>query len=350
MEWALGLAEGGVSNQFELLDGAGQQSLVGTSALLTVGVPTSKNQRPTRVAYEGDFSSWNTVSADAYLEAFGIEIPAGQLNRHSVFVLTDVKGMTIHVPALVLMRAFFKPGPSVFPAMFSPANIDLLSFVDYGSTPPCVVVDDAQCGKRCANFSDGVNQAKFIHWLQTSLSARQLAQSAHQYAQSGHLSIDLPRGQVRIIFHGRHAGDQLFATKANLISVLVPRDDSISDEEMLFTFHSNKDSERIPLAGIGSYQVPMHPNGQFAVTEDEWGVVEPLLIGKTRRVTVNPRRAVLDIILHKLSSGTSWKTVPKNAVTTLDVTMAFRRWAASGRLNTVLNYLQESRAGVNCGV
>lgn len=348
MEWALGFAEGGESQTIELLGAAGQQSLTGICDLSTVGVPTTREKTQRRIAYEGKFSSWSNVSADAYLSAFDIEVPNGLLNRHAVFAMTSETGVTIHVPALVLMRTFFKPALPVLPAMFTPANIDLLSFVDYGCSPPCVVVDDAQCAKRCANLSDGVSQAKFIQWLQTSISARRLAQSVHQRAYSGHLSMDIPLGQVRIIFHGTFVENRLFATKASLISVVVPGDDSISGVVTSFTFHSKSDAVRIPLADIGDFQVPMHPNGQFAVTQEEWDAIEPLLVGKKKRATLHSRRDVLDIILHKLSSGLSWKAVPKRAaVTVLDVTMAFRRWAASGRLNSALAYLQESRAQEN---
>jgi hypothetical protein len=345
MEWALGFADVGVSHELELLGESGQSTLGNIDELSTVGVPSSKGQALKRVPFEGEFSTWSAVGADAYLSAFGIKIPDGQLNRHAVFAMKTRTRMTIQVPALVLMRAFFKPTQRVLPAMFSPANIDLLSFVDYSSNPPCVVVDDAQCAKSFSNLTRGVSQANFIHWLQTSLSARRLAQSVHQYAHSGHLCMDLPIGRARIIFHGRYLGNTLFATKASLMSVEIPSKDSIAGVSSSFTFHSNSDSAAKRLASIGSFRVPMHLNGQSAVTHDEWRAIEPLLVGKGRLATVHSRRDVLDIILHKLSSGLPWKTVPKiAAVTALNCTMAFRQWVASGRFDTVLAYLQESRA------
>jgi len=347
MEWALGFAASGDLRQIELLGASGQQSLATVDALTTVGLPIAKSQGRKRIRYDGGFSSWDTVSADDYLAAFGIQVSSDLSNRHVVFALTSSNGVAIHVPALVLMRAFFKPALPVFRAMFTPANIDLLSFVDFASSPPIVVIDDVACAKRIADTKDGASKEKAIQWLQSSLSARRAAQSVHQHALTGRLSMQLPQGRTRIIFHGRLLNGQLYATQASLISVHVADEDSITGTSEVFIFHAKADTKRDALAAASKFEVPLRPDGHSAVSQEEWEAVEPLLRGRKNAKSIHSKHDILNAILQKLSSGMSWKAVPKGTLTMTDITSTFRRWVASGRLKNVLTYLQESRAQAN---
>lgn len=343
MEWALGFAEDGVSQKIELLGTLGQQTSVGTDALLSVGIPTSNNQQLKRIAFEGNFSTWHPVCADSYLQAFGVVVPEGSFNRHTVFSVSSPCGVTIHVPALVLMRAFFKPVRQVLPRMFSPSNIDLLSFVDYGCTPPVVVIDDAECCKRISLIANSTSQGKTIQWLQTSRSARGAAQSVHQHAQSGFISFDIPRGHVRIIFHGLLRQEHLYATRASLVTVHVAESDSIASAAEVFHFHAMADSQRTAMASTSDFHVTPRRDGLTDLDQEEWETVEPLLRARKSGRAIYSQREVLNVILHKVATGKTWKTVPKGMLTVVDVTSAFRRWVTDGRMKAVLDYLKESR-------
>src|SRR5690606_30856777 len=101
------------------------------------------------------------------LAAFGIELKGDMRNQHTVFAC-QVDTMTAHIPALVLMRALFKPLHTVFPAVFRPASIDALSFVSCDSAPPHVVVDHPRLATQIATIQYGINQGTALTWLQLS--------------------------------------------------------------------------------------------------------------------------------------------------------------------------------------
>lgn len=80
-----------------------------------------------------------------------MDLPADVENRHDVFTFAIDEKLTAHVPALALMRAFFKPHHCVLSAVFCPTSLDALSFVDYCQDPPVVVLDNVpERGKRFA--------------------------------------------------------------------------------------------------------------------------------------------------------------------------------------------------------
>lgn len=343
MEWALGFTEGCGPRKIELVAVGGKVSEIGVDELAKVGTPTATQEK--RLAYEGDFSTWKVGRSTTYLDAFGIHMPEGKANLHSVFTMSAQNGVTVHVPALVLMRAFFKPVQQLLPAMFTPANIDQVSFVDYTCTPPRVLIDDAVCARRIAATAYSGSQDKSIQWLQTSKSARRAAQSVHRHAMSGHLKIDLPEGNIRIIMHGLLANGRLYATKATLVSVRVSGHDSITGNDELFFIHAMADASRIPLASVNELRVHLREDLQVHVTDDEWQAIQPMLTGDSRAPTrQHSSRELLDVILSKLSSTKSWKTVPRGVFSVSDLTSTFRRWTASGRLEKVLAHLELSRA------
>lgn len=343
MYWALGFTERNGHQEIELVSSNDERSEIGLAELTKVGVPTAPWGK--RIEYEGDFSTWVLGQATNYLDSFGLAVPEEKVNNHAVFTIAAPKGVTIHVPALVLMRAFFRPVQRLLPIMFSPANIDQVSFVNYASTPPNVVIDDAACSKQIATTVYGANQGKSIQWLQTSMAARRAAQSVHHHARAGNLKLDLPKGKTRIIFHGVLRHGQLYATKANLVSVIVPEEDTITGHEEEFIFHAMADAARQPTASVKVIRVPLHDDRQSSVNDDEWMVIEPILIAEGRvSATQHSRRELLDVILLKLTSRKSWKTVPRGNFSVSDLTSTFRRWTASNRLEKVLAQLEVLRA------
>jgi hypothetical protein len=342
MEWALGISAGGIGLQVELLSTYGQVTVQDVTTLVKVGIPLPTKRE--RISVEGDISTWNTVLADDYLAAFGIVVPEDAVNLHQVFDL-KVKDVTVHVPALVLMRAFFKPVKQLLPRMFRPANIDEFSFVDYSRIPPVVVVNDTACLSQIAKVKHGDRQDASINWLQTSRSARNSAHSVHLNSISGKLGLSLPSGHARIVFHGILRNGQLFATQAVLVSITVNEDDSITGIEEQFILHSMADAGRKPSASVLHMKVALRSDGESCVTDEEWSMIEPMLAAKSSGSKIlHSQRALLDSILFKLVNNSPWKKVPCTSGTTMDLVSAFRRWVTSNRLQPALNYLSEVRA------
>lgn len=341
--WAIGVA-GGDPRTIETITSSGQIELIDIKAAIKDGIPAPKKSR--RLVFEGEFSSWQPGSAEEYLAGLGMALPKGAESRHGVFTMVNDRRWTIHVPALVLMRAFFKPNPLVFPALYAPVGVDYISFVDYSATPPTVVIDGNFCGngyvKNAISTAPSASQGQALRWLQLSKSAKRSSQSIYQYALDGWLNMSLPSGRVRMVLHGPIQGKHLYATKATLVSVEMGEHDSITATGEKFAFHPTGDPDRIPRTSIRDLTVPAHPGGGYEITNDEWEAIEPMLVRKMGKPK-HSQREILNVIFNKLVSGVPWNKAPMAGFKITTVTSAFHSLVSSGRMDRVLAYLDESR-------
>lgn len=341
--WAVGISASD-PRTIETISSTGQHSLIDLKAAIKDGVPTPK--RSGRLVFEGEFSAWAPGSAKEYLAGLGMGLPEGVENQHEVFTMVSDRRWTIHVPALVLMRAFFKPHPLVFPALYTPVGVDYISFVDYSATPPSVVIDGNFCGngyvRNAISTDPDASQGQALRWLQLSKSAKQASQSIYQHALSGRLSMSLPSGRVRMVFHGPIQGKHLYATKATLVSVDMGEHDSITGASEKFAFHPTGDPDRIPKTSIRDLTVPANPSGGHEITDAEWEAIEPMLVRKMGKPK-HSQREILNVIFNKLVSGVPWNKAPMAGFKITTVTSAFHYLVSSGRMDQVLTYLEGSR-------
>ena len=337
MSWVIGACLVGGQGMFEVLSSTGQIEQVAADALATLGVPRGKGVS-TRAVYEGDLSTWTRVAEDEYLQAFGIELPPGLSNRHAVFRGQQADGTRILVPALALMRGFFRPHGVLMPLAFTPGNVDLMGFVDYSNDPPTVVLD-GETEKRI-DKRDIASRYEPVRWMLSSTSAHQCAHSVYLHSIGGRLDLRLPQGQFRLVLHGRQVESTLFVTKVTVTSVTVPVDDCVAKAEHTYVFHRMAAEERTVTALAALPPVPVLQDGRVELTDSEWERIKPLLDSKTRSRSVHSGRDLLNHMLFKLSSGRSWKAVTRSSSfeeTTLTTT--FRRWQLDGRLFIVMSEL-----------
>jgi hypothetical protein len=340
MEWVIGPDIENGTCSFEVISVSGQVRRAAVDELGTDGLPSPG--RRTRLLYEGDFSSWKPACATDYLHAFGLQFPAHIESRHVVFTAPTGDGSTVHVPALVLLRALFRPVRILHSAIYTPANIDQLAFINYSSSPPQVVLD--MLGTKHLEPRWVGSQHQALLWLHSSISARACAQSVYMNALKRQLSLSLPGGQVRMALHGQEIGEDLYVTKASLVRVKVPASDSITGQEQTFSFNSNVEEDREVFASSRAIRVPLRLDGLSFLTDAEWQVVEPLLQGKRPGKRRHSRRALLDAILHKVASDTPWKKVPLDGFSVTALTATFRNWVADGRLARTLTALEAARS------
>ena len=282
--WALGtLADD--PHTIEMINERQQISFAGLDDLAKEGVPIVTGAA--RLVYEGDLSSLTSVSAHPYLNGMGINLPDTATNRHEMFTFKTEDGLTVYVPALILMRAFFKPHKFVLPAVFTPVGVDLLSFVNYTELPPIVVVDDSEFLKFSQSKCDRPNIHKAVSWLQTSNSAKKMTQTVYQKALGTQLGLSLPQGRARIIFHGKKTEHNYYVSKAALISINIGDEDSITCKNEEIIFHAMADSRQKATASIRGIIIPLHFNGQSAVNDEEWAVIEPMMNTSRGRQNVN---------------------------------------------------------------
>ncbi len=343
MEWALGVSLDTSSIEVFTSNEGIEHRRIKEIASERLTVP--RTTKPYRVLYDGSLSSWSLSDPGEYLAGMGIELPQGCLNRHDVFKFIGNDSLTVHVPALVLMQAFFKPNPLLFPAAFRMTGPDLFAFVDYGQTPPTVVVDDLAYIRHTPRGRESAAPNKPLEWLHLSKSARKAMHDVYQGASTGALRLSLPRGEFRIALHGARVGNQVFATTATLIATTIPAEDSVTGTSETMIFHSMADPQRKAKVSAGGIKIPLHSEGASLVTDQEWQLIEPILTVKRRgHSAIHSRRELLDAILLKLSSGISWAKVPTKGFKTTDLSWTFRRWKTEGLLDQVLDVLTASRS------
>ncbi|CAL62352.1 Transposase IS5 family [Herminiimonas arsenicoxydans] len=342
MEWALGVSLGTSSIEvFTSNEGIEHRRL---EEIASDRLKVPRTTKPYRVLYEGSLSSWSLSDPGEYLAGVGIELPEGCLNRHEIFKFVD-GGLTVQVPTLVLMQAFFKPSPILFPAAFKMAGPDLLAYVDYAQATPVVVIDDLAYIRHTRRCRENTAPNKPLEWLHLSKSAKNAMHSVYLGASNGTLRMSLPLGDFRIALHGPRVGNQVFATTATLIAMTIPAEDSVTGASETMIFHSMADPQRRATASAGGINIPLHADGTSSVTDQEWQMIEPILTPKfNAQKIIHSRRHLLDAILLKLSSGIWWAKVPTKGFSISDLSWTFRRWKTEGLFDQVLEVLNASRS------
>lgn len=313
------------------------------ASLTTRGLPELPKEHCKRMRFDGDFLSWHPVSATSYLAAFGI--PSADEHRHQVYRF-EHDGVTVYVPALAIIRAFFRPSAVLFRVAFAPLSVDLFSFIDWSQTPPAIIVDDKRVAKAFGRTLYGVRQAEALRWMQTSLSARACAQSVHTRACAGDIGIDLPKGQASMVFYGLLQGNRVFVTQMSVNAIAVSADDSITDKAEAFHLHANAEKRAAPNESCTKFTIPARFDGKWQLNEDEWRTVEGLMRPENkRRDTRVSNRAILDAILTKLGSGCAWAhiPVPPESAEISNASTYFHRWHSTGRFQRVVEFLTATR-------
>ncbi len=342
MEWTLGVSLDTSSIEVFTSNEGIEHRRIEEIASERLKVP--RTTKPYRLLYEGSLSSWSLSDSGEYLAGIGIELPQGCLNRHEVFKFIGNDELTVHVPAMVLMQAFFKPNRLLFPAAFRMTGPDLFAFVDYDQTPPTVVVDDLAYIRHTPRGRENTAPNKPLEWLHLSKSARKAMHGVYLGASNGALRLPLPLGEFRIALHGPRVGNQVFVTTATLIALTIPSEDSVTGTSETMIFHSMANPQRKAKVSAGGIKIPLHSDGASSVTDHEWQLIEPILTVKRRGPRViHSRRDLLDAILLKLSSGVWWVKVPTKGFNTTDLIGAFRRWKTEGLFDQVLEVLRTAR-------
>lgn len=313
--------------------------------LSKTGLPTAPARQ--RLAFQGEFKEWKVSGSDAdwanYLSAYGVTPPPQLKQRQLVFRL-EHHGLQLVVPALALMRTFFKPCAYLLEKMFTPANVDGVSFVDQSNGIANVVIDDTALGWRVRALQSGVNKENCVRWLQLSRSARTMAQSVHTMAANGALGFCMPNGRFRMVVHGLKKGPVLYVNQVSLVDVVCEASDSQTDAPAHYVFHEGAKEVREPLASTSDYQVPTHPDGSTATTDTEWQALGGILKAKGNRRVIHCQRSLFDAVLAKISTNEPWKVDNRHSWTKSDVTNAFRRWVLTGRLQEALDALEPMRS------
>ncbi|SDP92872.1 Putative transposase of IS4/5 family [Rhodoferax sp. OV413] len=339
MEWAFGIA---VKNGQLVVEGTSRDGDLEIGNLLelgTCGVPKCSQL----VKHKGtlDFSALVAVNADEYLDALGLHAPQKLPNRHQVFECR-FDGVRVVFPALVLMRALFRPNKFLLPVMFRPQALDRIRFLDYTRTPTEVVVDASWRG----TYRSGEEVNQCISWMTLFPSAIRLASSVHEFAMRGEIGMSLPLGSARATMHGLNVGGILFVTEMKVMAVHANEDPipgaTGCSQDFVLRNVSYDGKLKSSLAEISKF--PIGKNGELGVSDLEWTAIAPTLLkGQERAREILNQRHLFDAILQKINFCTSWRTLAPKSGTGNNARFAERNWRSRETLMPSLEILMTMR-------
>lgn len=326
MEWATGLSVQNGELMAEFAASSGRKKVADLPSLAIRGLPSSATHRRKVCT---DFSTWKSVSGISYLNAFTRRHQGTQ--NHQFFQFSD-GGVDFVVPALALMRAFFRPTKFVLPEMFLPQGIEHICIPGNNSAhcelaPSQSWAVKRRTKKRASGFLP-------LSWLFSFPSARAMCESLHSHAIAGRLGMSLPTAKVQAVVRGRKLKNSFYVTELRLISLdaLESPFDFAAMHCTTIPFYSVKnlcrDGKR--LEPLRDSTMRHRPNGEFAVSDQEWKLIEPLLTPKLNKHRTHNARLQFDGVVEKVGTGVPWRKMRYLTGTWETASSALQRWKKSG--------------------
>ncbi|HSI49182.1 MAG TPA: transposase [Ideonella sp.] len=290
---------------------------------------------------EASFNEWDSASIAEYAGAFGLAVPKGHAHAVWAFQYNRIRFV---VPALVLMRALFRPNHHVLPMLFRPQSLE--DACTYAGPGPHGHIALLGSFRGSYHARERTSIAEPLSWMYCFPSARAMWASAFGASQEGRLDLKLPQASARMVLHGRMHAQNFYATRLSFVSVTANEEPfefasdhsrticfHVMDEAMASGFKRNKTQDK----SIGLR------DGEHALSDEEWQEVEPIVVRGGPGFKHAPR-AVVDAVLAKQCQGTSWtETTYPPGIQHTTACVAFCRWQKDGRWADVLRTLARFR-------
>jgi transposase len=308
-------------------------------SLVSCGLP---RVRSSRIVVDQQMREWPEADATEYLVGFAAPYQTSGQNRHAVYEVR-VQGLRILIPALVLMRAFFRPTQYLLPQMFAAQALDRVRFLDVSHSPPRVEFHSPTWRHLGSRYGDVVSP---ILWMSTFPSAMCFASSVHVNAVEGRAAVSLPYAKARLALQGYRVGELFLATCAVVLELNATEAPLAWAEGQSRTVYKRTPVSCGKAHILRATDIPFRADGSVDLADHEWDVIEPILFPAHKsklRFRLDQRR-MLDGILRKLALGTSWRNTPYPVGTWSHACFAYRTWTEAGTFQHALSLLKELRA------
>lgn len=321
-----------------------ESQVVPLSSLVSRGLP---NERRSRNVIDQHIADWCEVEPAEYIQAFGLHCTSAGRSGHAVYAARH-KDVRVLIPALAIMRAFFRPNRYLLPKMFAPQALDHVRYLDCSYSPPQVGFYSLTW--RNLRGKDGDLRTP-ISWMSVFPSAMRFAASVHLNARSDRIAVTLPDARVKLALQGKRQGRCLYATNATLLEV-----DAMEEPMDWASNHPTKIYRRAPVTPTCSpvlrvTDILPRADGALEVDDEEWALIQPVLIPAScsRRRLKLDQRAIFDGLIRKLSLGSGWKSTTFSVGSLTNALYAYRRWTKNGALQRALAILAAGRTPGNLG-
>lgn len=336
MEWANAIVTNGSSLAVSVLNASGETSVIPTDALHSRGAPTATSYR--RPTMRLRLSELERVEAGTYLKAFGLPSNQGAKN-HAVFRWSDKGGAPLILPALVLMRAIFKPSKLLLKQMFRAQSLELCAVGERGpkASPRCVLQGEGEVG----DVKYNPNPA--LRWFWRDERAWDMACSVHEHAMRGRLDIDLQDIEMELSMDGVATEQLILATKAYVRAVYLPAEDS-SSEEVRMSLNGAALAGLSVAGKMDRLHVAVAASGRLATSQKEWAAVQQRLKPRRKCKLEGAQKEIFDGLLLKISGSIGrWVDLGRPGLSAHVHIGYYRKWLASGELGAMLEELRSLR-------
>lgn len=342
MEWArrIVVSRGNLLAECELADG--QIDQLDLTELARRGTPSARAAARKKLAVR--FEDFIPCDGGEYFAHFRREVHAGTVDQHQVFELVS-DGIRYLVPALVLMRALFRPTAWLLPRMFRPNVLEQVCTLSFDGS-----AFEVEVNRRWSTASDSERRSDCeaaLGWMMLHPTARRMADSVHQHAMAGRIAVDMPLASVEVALAGVQGASAVLVTDARILSVSPTEspDFPVAEQVGRIDYLNRNWAEGRNLRESVSADVPLNADGELVLTDAEWAVVGPLLAGarKTKHAYQHCQRAMLDGILGKLATGKSWREAQYTVGDWRNAATTHRQWTRRGTFAEALQALRAMR-------
>lgn len=319
----------------ELILNSGETSLTELDSIWELELPVrtqSKLFTATRLA------EWQTIDATEYLGEMGITTDIAG-NRHQIFSVNQ-NGLRLVIPAILMLKALFKPNATVFQYLFRPSGLDCLLAPVPKPGSMSVALLPTRIRQHMPIAERGLAR---LQWLYCFPTARKAFDSAYTNAARGVIGLVLPNIEARISVRGVLREGTLLVSMLTINSCrpMEAPFEWAGTQPQEFALTSNR-----PFAQLNP--VLKNPNivegaAGWGLSDDEWSQLEHLFPPGAGRITGDRTRVLIGAILFKLGTGVGWSTVNAQCGTTSAVSSYYQKCQNSGQWKIVEAILKDTR-------
>jgi hypothetical protein len=294
---------------------------------------------------QSNFKAWGQAGAQEYLSGLGAPLTTSE--NHLVFSVEHDR-MRFLVPAVVLLRALFRPYHLLADFLFAPQGLEQVC-VPNADTRGMVHWTLRELRQRQGNLAS-LHQP--LAWMWSFPSAHKLWHSVYDHARGGRLGFCLPEGDVDLIVRGVCSGNTVYATEARVTRIVTGERPYTyaAGHPGIIAFHDGSalTGRSLPRA-IAHDSALQAVRGRWSVSDAEWKRIEPILLKQQVKYKrrLHSLRGLLDGVVTKLGTGASWKSISYSVGNWNNVTREYQQWVKDGRWARVRSVLIEMRGSVS---
>lgn len=285
-----------------------------------------------------NFNAWKQVSPADFLA--GIGFPLDTENGQAMYEV-EADGKIFHVPAVVLMKAMFRPLQGLAQHIFRPQGLENAVIASLKGVEQSVgfFCEPQKDIRIIPERSESILEA--LSWMYCFPSAHRMCDSVLQNARLGTLAVELPDVEATLILRASPYVGKWLVTSVTVVAVKTSESpyEFAAGHPQFIEFH-----RAINLKPHGRKKPPKQlpslssRKGNGHLSDIEWSLVECIVSkGKSFKYSL---RKIVDCILEKFSQGVTWDSLAYGQLNKPLVVGAYQRMLKDGRWDALVEALQ----------